>query len=153
MILVEYKLFWSGSNIFGQVQFIENSAEKSNLNLNKNFWIRSKRSWPDQNNLDRHEFRNWMLWFGEKKIIERFYNIFSGRLWSWGYSQKTFPVSEVASGSATIAVQNGNGINNKWSAYTKDLFRNGRTTQYCPYWLNTPHITGFMLGFWNWGCW
>ena len=44
-------LFWSGPNHLGQVQIIKISPEKSNLNLTKMIWTRSKQLALDQNNL------------------------------------------------------------------------------------------------------
>ena len=43
--------FWSGPNHLVQVQNIKISPEKSNLNLTKMIWIRTKQFAPDQNNL------------------------------------------------------------------------------------------------------
>ena len=62
IILVEYKLFWTGPihfgrvqiilEWFGQVQIVKSSPEKSNLNLTKMIWTQPKLFGPDQNNLD-----------------------------------------------------------------------------------------------------
>ena len=51
IILDGPNLFWSGSNHFGQVQIIEISPEKSDLNLTKIIWTQPKQFVPIQNNL------------------------------------------------------------------------------------------------------
>ena len=49
------KLFWTGTNTFGQVQIIKISPEKSNLNLSKMICTRPKLHWPVQIFLDLWE--------------------------------------------------------------------------------------------------
>ena len=51
IFLDESNLFWFGPNHFGQVQIIEITPEKYNLNLTKMIWTRPKRFGPDQKNL------------------------------------------------------------------------------------------------------
>ena len=48
IILVEYKLFWTGPICFGQVQIIKISTENYNMNLTKMIWIRPKLFGHDQ---------------------------------------------------------------------------------------------------------
>ena len=51
MFLVEYQSFWTGLILFGRVQIIQISPEKSNLELTKMIWTQPKQFGHDQNNL------------------------------------------------------------------------------------------------------
>ena len=51
IVLDGSNLFWSGPNHFGQVQIIKISPKKSNLNLTKIIWTRTKQFVLVQNNL------------------------------------------------------------------------------------------------------
>ena len=64
-ILDGSNLFWSGVNHFGQVQIIELSTEKSNLNLSKMIWTQPKWFGPDQNDLDPTK----MNWTSKKRLV------------------------------------------------------------------------------------
>ena len=52
IVFVGSNLFWSGPNHFGQVQIINISPEKSNLNQTKMILSQPKQFGPNQNNLD-----------------------------------------------------------------------------------------------------